>query len=56
MSIPDEVLKLRVSSVMSREPLAVPPDFTVEETAELLLDKRIPGCPVIDHQGVLSEL
>lgn len=50
-SIPDEVLKLKVSSVMSREPLAVPPDFTVEETAELLLEKRIPGCPVLDHQG-----
>ncbi len=50
-SIPDEVLRLKVSSMMSRDPLAVPPDFTVEETAELLLDKRIPGCPVVDHQG-----
>lgn len=50
-SIPEEIAKLPVNAVMSREPLAVPPDFTVEETAELLLDKKIPGCPVLDHHG-----
>jgi acetoin utilization protein AcuB len=50
-SIPDDLLKLEVNAVMSRDPLAVPPDYTVEETAELLLEKRIPGCPVVDHQG-----
>jgi acetoin utilization protein AcuB len=49
--IPDEVRKLKVTEIMTREPLAVPPDFTVEETAEMLLERKIPGCPVLDHHG-----
>ena len=50
-SIPDYIRRLKVNEVMSREPLAVPLDYTVEETAELVLARRIPGCPVLDQHG-----
>ncbi|MDQ7785005.1 MAG: CBS and ACT domain-containing protein [Desulfomonilaceae bacterium] len=49
--VPDDVRKLKVSEVMSKNPLAVPPDYTVEETAEILLARKIPGCPVLDEHG-----
>jgi len=49
--IPHDILNLKVNQVMSREPLAVPLDYTVEETAELVLARRIPGCPVLGPEG-----
>ena len=38
---------------MSRDVITVPPDFTVEETAQLLQKNRISGAPVIDANGQL---
>jgi acetoin utilization protein AcuB len=53
LKIPKEISQLRVEAIMSRTPVAVPPDYTVEETSELLLDRKIPGCPVLDSKGRL---
>jgi acetoin utilization protein AcuB len=37
----------------------VPPNFTVEETAEVLLNNRISGVPVVDHRenivGIITQ-
>ncbi len=43
--------KIKVGHVMSKKPLTVPPDFTIEETADLLLQHKISGAPVVDAQG-----
>ncbi|MBW1978715.1 MAG: CBS domain-containing protein [Deltaproteobacteria bacterium] len=43
--------KIKVSEVMSKDPISVPPDFTIEETAEVLLNNKISGVPVINHDG-----
>lgn len=43
--------RLEVGAIMSRYPLTVPPDFTIEETAELLLNNKISGAPVVDAEG-----
>lgn len=43
--------RVEVGSVMSRHPITVPPDYTVEETAELLLANQISGAPVVDGEG-----
>jgi acetoin utilization protein AcuB len=43
--------RLEVGAIMSRYPITVPEDFTVEETAEVLLSNRISGCPVVDKEG-----
>ncbi|UCF94928.1 MAG: CBS domain-containing protein [Desulfobacterales bacterium] len=45
------VTKIKVQNIMTPEPITVPPDFTVEETAEVLLKNRISGVPVVDHDG-----
>jgi len=45
------ISKIKVQDIMTRDPITVPPDFTVEETAEVLLNNRISGVPVVDHLG-----
>jgi acetoin utilization protein AcuB len=45
--------RLKVDSVMSRDPITVPPDYTLEETGEVLIQKNISGCPVVTYEGEL---
>ena len=45
------ILQIKVKDIMTRDPIAVPANFTVEETAEVLLNNRISGVPVVDHSG-----
>lgn len=42
---------IRIDEVMTRPPITVPFDFTLEETAETLLNNKISGVPVVDHDG-----
>ena len=43
--------KINVEEIMSKDPITVPPDFTVEETAEVLMKNKISGVPVVDEGG-----
>ena len=43
--------KIKVKEIMSKDPITVPPDFTVEETAEILMKNKISGVPVVDKGG-----
>ncbi len=43
--------KLKIKAIMSKNPITVPLDFTVEEAAEVLLLNKISGAPVVDHEG-----
>jgi acetoin utilization protein AcuB len=45
------ISKIKVKNIMSKSPVAVPPDLTVEETAEVLLNNKISGVPVVDEKG-----
>jgi acetoin utilization protein AcuB len=45
------ISKIKVKNIMSKNPIAVSPDLTVEETAELLLNNKISGAPVVDDKG-----
>ena len=44
---------MKVSEVMTREPVTVSPDTEIAEAARLLLEKRINGIPVVEHGGTL---
>lgn len=46
--------KLRVEDIMTRNPVTVPPNHTVEETAEILLQNNISGVPVVDENGEVA--
>jgi len=43
--------KIKVKDIMTKDPITVPPDYTAEETAQVLLKNRISGAPVVDENG-----
>ncbi len=45
------ISKVKVKDIMSKDPITVPPDYTVEETAEVLMQHKISGVPVVDRGG-----
>ena len=42
---------IKVKSIMTKNPITVSPELTVEETAEILLENKISGAPVVDDKG-----
>lgn len=42
---------IKVKEVMTKDPITVPFDYTMEETAEILLENKISGVPVVDDRG-----
>lgn len=45
------VANIKVREIMSRNPITVPYNFTIEEAAQILLEAKISGMPVVDKQG-----
>jgi acetoin utilization protein AcuB len=46
--------KIKVKSIMTRNPITVSLDFSIEETGQLLLKNKISAVPVVDSQGHLA--
>lgn len=47
------ISKIKVSQLMKKPVITIPPDCTVEEAAAILLEKRISGLPVVDEKNRL---
>lgn len=45
------ISNIKVRNIMTKDPITVPFDYTVEEAAEVLSKNRISGVPVVDHEG-----
>jgi acetoin utilization protein AcuB len=43
--------KIKVKFIMTKNPITIPFDFTVEETASVLLKHKISGAPVVNQEG-----
>jgi acetoin utilization protein AcuB len=43
------ISKIKIEEIMTKNPITVPQDYTVEETAEILLKHNISGVPVVDQ-------
>jgi acetoin utilization protein AcuB len=46
--------KIKVKFIMTKNPITIPFDFTVEETASVLLKHKISGAPVVNHEGKIA--
>jgi len=44
---------VKIKEIMPKRLITVPFDYTVEETAGVLLDNKISGVPVVDHDGMI---
>ena len=45
------ISKIRVEAIMTKNPITIPADYTVDEAAEILLENKISGAPVTNNQG-----
>ena len=45
------ISKIKVKEIMTKNPITVSVDSTIDEAAEVLLDNKITGAPVIDDSG-----
>jgi acetoin utilization protein AcuB len=43
--------KIRIKDIMTKDPITIPDDFTVEEAAEVLFKNKISGAPVVVSNG-----
>lgn len=46
--------KIKIKEVMTKGPITIPVDYTIEEAAEVLLDNKLSGAPVVDNDGNLA--
>jgi len=49
--LPYLVSKIKVRNIMTKDPITVPWDYTIEETADVLLKNKISGVPVVDQNS-----
>lgn len=49
----DLIAETEVKDIMTKNPMTIPFDYTVEEAAKVLLTNKISGLPVVDHEGQL---
>jgi acetoin utilization protein AcuB len=47
------ISRIKVHDIMKKDPVTVPDDYTVEETAQVLMEHNISGVPVTDCNGKL---
>jgi len=45
------ISKVKIKAIMAKNPVTVPMDYTIEETAEIMLRDDISSVPVVDEQG-----
>ena len=45
------LLKITVRDIMTKNPICVTPDYTIEETARILMEHKISGVPVVGTNG-----
>jgi acetoin utilization protein AcuB len=48
------ISKIKVKDIMTKDPITVAYDYTIEETAEVLLKNKISGAPVMNGAGELA--
>jgi len=46
--------KIKVKAVMTKNPITVTPDTTLERAAILMFDNKIGGLPVVNKEGILA--
>jgi acetoin utilization protein AcuB len=45
--------KLKIGDIMTKKPVTVTPDTPIERAAQIMLEKRVEGLPVLDAKGTL---
>ncbi len=46
--------KIKIKGIMTKNVITIPPDYTIEEAAEVLMNHDISGAPVVNDQGQME--
>ncbi|UCF84051.1 MAG: CBS domain-containing protein [Desulfobacteraceae bacterium] len=47
------ISEIKVKNIMTKNPITIPLDNTIDEAAEILMDNKLSGAPVVDKEGQL---
>ena len=43
--------EIKISDIMTKDPITIPLDYTIDEAAQILLEHKLSGAPVVDDDG-----
>jgi acetoin utilization protein AcuB len=53
------ISRLKIKEIMNKEPILVPFDYSIDEAAEVMMQNKVHGLPVVDHKqhlvGVITQ-
>ena len=48
------IASFKIRDIMTKNPISIPYDATIEEAAQIMLDNKISAAPVVDEKGTLK--
>ena len=45
------ISEIKVKEIMTKDPITIPLDYTIDEAAKVLLENKLSGAPVVDDKG-----
>jgi len=48
------ISEIKISDIMTKDPITIPLDYTIDEAAQILLEHKLSGAPVVDDQGQVA--
>ena len=45
------ISEIKISDIMTKNPITIPSDYTIDEAAQILLEHKLSGAPVVDDKG-----
>ena len=45
------ISEIKISDIMTKNPITIPSDYTIDEAAQILLEHKLSGAPVVDDRG-----
>ena len=46
--------EIKISDIMTKDPITIPLDYTIDEAAQILLEHKLSGAPVVDDEGQVA--
>jgi len=48
------ISEIKISDIMTKDPITIPFDYTIDEAAQILLEHKLSGAPVVDDEGQVA--
>jgi len=48
------ISEIKIRDIMTKDPITIPIDYTIDEAAQVLLEHKLSGAPVVDHEGQIA--